>query len=65
MLPCISCLFIDGNSLYYIAYLFIVKYITIKLVKMFPFFGGKIAFFSIFWILWKENGKKLLSVLYH
>ena len=48
MLPCISCLFIDGNSFYYIAYLFIVKYITIKLVKIFPFFGGKIAFFLYF-----------------
>jgi ribosomal protein S12 methylthiotransferase len=33
---------------YYIANLFIVKYITIELGKMFPFFGGKIANFSIF-----------------
>ena len=33
---------------YYIAYLLIVKYITIELVKMYPFFGGRIANFSIF-----------------
>jgi ribosomal protein S12 methylthiotransferase len=34
---------------YYIVYLFIVKYITIELGKMFPFFGSKNANLSIFW----------------
>jgi hypothetical protein len=46
-------------SSYYIAIMFIVKYITIELGKMFPFFGGKIANFRIFlWILWKEKSRK-------
>ncbi len=40
MLPCISDLYIDGLFIYYIAYLLIVKYIIIELVKITPFSGG-------------------------
>jgi len=46
---------------YYIAYLVIVKYITIELVKMFPFFGGKNANFSIF-LDFMERKKQEITV---
>jgi len=46
---------------YYIANLFIVKYITIELGKMFPFFGGKSANFSIF-LDFMERKKQEITV---
>jgi len=46
---------------YYIAYLCIVKYITFELRKMFPFFGGKSAFFLIF-LDFMERKKREITV---
>ena len=46
---------------YYIAYLFIVKYIIIELVKIFPFFGGRIANFSTF-LGFMERKKQEITV---
>jgi ribosomal protein S12 methylthiotransferase len=46
---------------YYIAKLFIVKYITVELGKMFPFFGGKSANFSIF-LDFMERKKQEITV---
>jgi len=54
-------LFICGMSIYYIAYLLIVKYYTLELVKMFPFFGGKIAFFPVF-LDFMERKKQEITV---
>jgi len=46
---------------YYIAYLFIVKYIIIELVKIFPFFGVRIANFSTF-LGFMERKKQEITV---
>jgi ribosomal protein S12 methylthiotransferase len=46
---------------YYIAKLFIVKYITFELGKMFPFFGGKSANFPIF-LDFMERKKQEITV---
>jgi len=46
---------------YYIAYFFIVKYITIELAKMFPFFGGRTAYFSII-VDFMERKKQEITV---
>jgi len=54
-------LYIDGIFGYYIAYLFIVKYIIIELVKIFPFFGGRIANFSTF-LGFMERKKQEITV---
>jgi ribosomal protein S12 methylthiotransferase len=44
---------------YYIVYLFIVKYITIELGKMFSFFGRKNANLSIFWDSMKTEEQEI------